>query len=511
MESFLSDRFLPDKAVDLVDEAASRLRLQQESKPEAIDRLEHDILTLEIERAALKRETDPHSKQRLKDIKRKLEEKKTEVKVLTEKWSSEKNMIDVKNKLRAELEQKRAQLLTAQKNADYALVGKLMHGDIPTLEKQLVANEEELERAREKEVEEGVSSHQLLGEAVTATDIAEVISRVTGIPLRTMMKSEKQKLLELETGLKRRVVGQDHALELVSDAVRLNRAGLATGKRPIASFMFLGPTGVGKTELCKALAESLFDTESAIVRIDMSEFMEKHSVSRLIGAPPGYVGYEKGGVLTDAVRTKPYTLVLFDEIEKAHKDVANVLLQVLDEGTLTDSQGRKVDFTNTIVVMTSNLGAHALSEGVDTTSSLLKDQMTTVVMDHFSPEFVNRIDDLVVFNRLTRENMSSIVRIRLKELEMHLKQQDVALDVTDQALEWICDKAYSPTFGARPLQRVMRSDVMKPLSLALLKGDVKPGDTMHIDIGAKADNGQETSLTFTPQHAVEEAAKPTKG
>ncbi|EGD74557.1 ClpB [Salpingoeca rosetta] len=476
-DRYITDRFLPDKAVDLVDEAASRLRLQQESKPESIDSLDHDILTIKIELEALKKEKDEGSRRRRELLNNQLKEKQKEVDELTARWQEERREIEQRNEDRERLDKLRIDLQNAMRRGDYELASKLQYGDIPELEKKVEAHEEEEAQLNHEH------AARLLGEAVTSRDIAEVVSRITGIPVRTMMQSEKEKLLQLEDHLRARVIGQDHALTAVSNAVRLSRAGLASRNRPIASFMFLGPTGVGKTELCKAMAASLFDTEAAMIRIDMSEYMERFSVSRLIGAPPGYVGYEEGGMLTEAVRRRPYSVILLDEFEKAHREVSNLMLQVLDDGHLTDSQGHKVDFTNTIIVMTSNIGADILAGGSDKSSdAMFNDIITKRVREHFSPEFVNRIDELVVFNRLSREDMDAILDIRVKELQYQLEDKDLDLELTPAARTWLCDAGYNPTYGARPLNRVIKQHVMNPLAVKMLDGTFPPKSHIRADV-----------------------------
>lgn len=477
-DRYITDRFLPDKAVDLVDEAASRLRLQQESKPEAIDSLDHDILTIKIELEALKKEKDAASARRRRELEGDLAAKQQQADELTARWQTEKRELEQRNEDRERLDRLRVELQRAMRQGDFERASKLQYSDIPELEKRVEALEQE-----DDEVVEDHDRQRLLHEAVTARDVAEVVSRTTGIPLRTMMQSEKEKLLHLEEHLRARVVGQDHALRAVSDAVRLNRAGLSSHRRPIASFMFLGPTGVGKTELCKAMAAAMFDTESAMIRIDMSEYMERFSVSRLIGAPPGYVGYEEGGMLTEAVRRRPYSVILLDEFEKAHREVSNLMLQVLDDGHLTDSQGHKVDFTNTIIVMTSNLGADVLAAGSqEGNDAVFNDVVANRVREHFSPEFVNRIDELVFFNRLSRENMDAILDIRIKELQQQLAEKDLTVEVSAAARTWLCDAGYNPTYGARPLNRVIKQHVMNPLAKQILEGSFSPKAVVLVEV-----------------------------
>eukprot|EP01147_Barroeca_monosierra_P009657 gene9658-1871_t len=478
-DRYITDRHLPDKAVDLVDEASSRLRLQQESKPEAIDSLDHDILTIKIELEALKKEKDEASIKRREILSKELNEKQREADEFMQRWHAEKGQLETRNEERERLERLRVDLQQAMRRGDYEIASKLQYHDIPELEKKLDAAEREGEEHHDR----------LLGEAVTARDIAEVVSRKTGIPIRTMMQSEKEKLLFLENHLRERVIGQEHALKAVSNAVRLSRAGLAARNHPIASFLFLGPTGVGKTELCKAIASALFDSESAMIRIDMSEYMERFSVSRLIGAPPGYVGYDEGGMLTEAVRRRPYSVILLDEFEKAHREVSNLLLQVLDDGHLTDSQGHKVDFTNTIVVMTSNIGADILAAASDKhheDETIFSNIILNRVRDHFSPEFVNRIDELVLFHRLSRSDMKGILEIRLKELYAQLIEQDLELEVSPEARVWLSDTGYDPTYGARPLNRVIKQHIMNPLAMKILEGYYPPKTTVVVE---KDENG----------------------
>jgi ATP-dependent Clp protease ATP-binding subunit ClpB len=415
---YIGDRYLPDKAIDLVDEAAFCLRLQQESKPEAIDRLEHDILTLRIEQEALKKETDKASLDRRTKVAQRLQDKEVEVAELTKRWHQEKAALDARKNMRERLDQLRVDFERAKRNGDFETASRIQYGEIPELERKL-AEDDAAAKADEAQADDNSGHEQegkLIGESVTASDIASVVARATGIPVNTMLRSERQKLLSMDVTLRSRVVGQDHAIASICQAVQLSRAGLSKGKHPIASFMFMGPTGVGKTELCKAIAKFLFDSEDALVRVDMSEYMERFSISRLIGAPPGYVGYEEGGTLTEAVRRRPYSVVLLDEFEKAHREVSNLMLQVLDDGQLTDSQGRKVDFSNTIVIMTSNIGSQLLAQGGKSSDSQVNAQLMGLVRQHFSPEFLNRIDDVLLFNNLTRENMDGILDIRLKEL-----------------------------------------------------------------------------------------------
>jgi ATP-dependent Clp protease ATP-binding subunit ClpB len=466
---YIADRFLPDKAIDLVDEAAARLRMQVDSKPEELDELDRRIVQLKIEQEALKKETDRASRDRLGKLEGELVELEEKASELTARWKAEKDKIGAAQKLKEEIEKARTDLAIAQRNGDYAEAGRLAYGLIPQLEKSIA----------EAESKEG--SGALVDEVVSADHIAYVVSRWTGVPVDKMLEGEKEKLLKMENELARRVVGQKEAVRAVSTAVRRARAGLQDPNRPIGSFMFLGPTGVGKTELTKALAGFLFDDETALVRIDMSEYMEKHAVSRLIGAPPGYVGYEEGGALTEAVRRRPYQVVLFDEIEKAHPDVFNVLLQVLDDGRLTDGQGRTVDFRNVLIVMTSNLGSEYLvaqKEGED--SSAVKPQVMQTVRAHFRPEFLNRVDEIILFHRLRREDMGAIVDIQFKRLGKLLEDRKIILDLEPKGRAWLSDKGYDAAYGARPLKRTIQKNVQDPLAEMILSGDVGDGETVRI-------------------------------
>jgi ATP-dependent Clp protease ATP-binding subunit ClpB len=468
---YIADRFLPDKAIDLVDEAASRLRMQVDSKPEELDELDRRIIQLKIEQEALKKEQDPASKQRLEKLSSELAGLEEKSAALTARWHAEKDKLGSEQKIKEQLESARNELAQVQRRGEYQRAGELAYGVIPGLEKQLAA----IDAGRG-----GV----LVDEAVTANHIAEVVSRWTGIPVDKMLEGERDKLLKMEDSLAKRVVGQAEAVKAVSTAVRRARAGLQDPNRPIGSFMFLGPTGVGKTELTKALAAFLFDDESALIRIDMSEYMEKHSVARLIGAPPGYVGYEEGGALTEAVRRRPYQVVLFDEIEKAHHDVFNVLLQVLDDGRLTDGQGRTVDFRNVLLVMTSNLGADLLvlqKEGED--SSAVHSEIMQIVRAHFRPEFLNRIDEIILFHRLRRQDMGSIVDIQFARLAKLLEDRKIALDLKPAARAWLADKGYDPAYGARPLKRVIQKNVQDPLAEMILAGEIHDGEHVSLDAG----------------------------
>jgi ATP-dependent Clp protease ATP-binding subunit ClpB len=469
---YISDRFLPDKAIDLMDEAASRLRMQVDSKPEELDEIDRKIMQLQIEREALKKETDAASKDRLQKLEKELTENEERSATLTRNWQAEKKKLASASKLKEELEKARQQLDQAQRRGDFAAAGELAYSKIPGLEKQL------------KEAE-AAGSTKMVEEAVTASHVAQVVSRWTGIPVDKMLEGEREKLLQMEKELGKRVVGQEEAVEAVSTAVRRARAGLQDPNRPIGSFMFLGPTGVGKTELTKALASFLFDDEHAMVRIDMSEYMEKHSVSRLIGAPPGYVGYDEGGALTEAVRRRPYQVVLFDEVEKAHPDVFNVLLQVLDDGRLTDGQGRTVDFKNTLIIMTSNLGSEYLvSLGEDQDVDVVREQVMNVVKGAFRPEFLNRLDEIILFHRLKREHMGAIVDIQLGRLQKLLDDRKITISVSDVARKWLAEKGYDPAYGARPLKRVIQKNVQDPLAEEVLAGRIKDGDTVDIDATA---------------------------
>ncbi|MDB5406030.1 MAG: clpB1 [Rhodospirillales bacterium] len=468
---YITDRFLPDKAIDLMDEAGSRLRMAVDSKPEAIDELDRRIMQLKIEQGALRKEKDEASRDRLERLEKELNELEERSAEMTAQWRAEKDKLAGAQKLKEQLDQTRAELEIAQRKGDWSRAGELTYGIIPELERKL----------KEAEASE---HHRMLDEAVTEAHIAGVVSRWTGVPVDKMLSGERDKLLRMEENLKRRVVGQDEAVTAVSAAIRRARAGLQDPNRPIGSFLFLGPTGVGKTELTKALAEFLFDDESAMIRIDMSEYMEKHSVSRLIGAPPGYVGYDEGGALTEAVRRRPYQVILFDEVEKAHPDVFNVLLQVLDDGRLTDGQGRTVDFRNTLIVLTSNLGSEALAnlpEGADVESARAE------VMEHvrasFRPEFLNRLDEILLFRRLSRADMTGIVVIQLKRLEKLLVDRKITLEIDDAARKWLADAGYDPVYGARPLKRVIQRALQNPLAERILEGGIADGTTVKIGVG----------------------------
>ena len=465
---YIADRFLPDKAIDLVDEAAARLKMQVDSKPDELDSIDREIVRLKIEQEALKKESDPGSKERLKKLEGELISLEKQSADLTARWKSEKDKLSNAQKLKTELDALRVELANAQRKGEYQRAGELAYGRIPELEKKL------------KDVE-GKNAGAVVEEAVTADHVAQIVSRWTGIPVDRMLEGEREKLLKMEGQIGKRVVGQAEAVKAVSTAVRRARAGLQDPNRPIGSFMFLGPTGVGKTELTKALAEFLFDDEAALIRIDMSEYMEKHSVARLIGAPPGYVGYDEGGALTEAVRRRPYQVVLFDEIEKAHPDVFNVLLQVLDDGRLTDGQGRTVDFRNTLIVMTSNLGSEYLvnqAEGEDTEA--VRDQVMADVRSAFRPEFLNRVDEIILFHRLKRENMGRIVDIQMVRLAKLLEDRKITLQLDAKARDWLAEKGYDPAYGARPLKRAIQKAVQDPLAELILSGKIKDGENVVI-------------------------------
>ncbi|HXQ65749.1 MAG TPA: ATP-dependent chaperone ClpB [Alphaproteobacteria bacterium] len=470
---YITDRFLPDKAIDLIDEAASRLRMEVDSKPEEIDELDRRIIQLKIEREALKKETDDASKERLKRLEGELAALESQSAELTARWQAEKEKLASAQQIKAQLDQAKSELETAQRQGNWARAGELLYGVVPELERKLKAAEE-------------VSGQAMLKEEVTAEDVAAVVSRWTGVPVDRMLEGEREKLIHMEESLQKRVVGQDEALTAVANAVRRARAGLQDPNRPLGSFLFLGPTGVGKTELTKALAAFLFDDEAAMVRIDMSEYMEKHSVARLIGAPPGYVGYEEGGSLTEAVRRRPYQVVLFDEIEKAHPDVFNVLLQVLDDGRLTDGQGRTVDFRNTLIVMTSNLGSDILAaqpEGALTEA--VRGAVMEVVRGHFRPEFLNRLDEILLFHRLTRGHMAGIVEIQLARLAKLLAERKITLELDERARNWLAEAGYDPVYGARPLKRVIQRNLQNPLATLILEGKVRDGETVRVSVKGK--------------------------
>ena len=484
---YITDRFLPDKAIDLVDEASARLRMQVDSKPEELDEADRRIMQLKIEEEALKKETDPGSKERLKRLAKELASLEEESKALTQRWQADKSKLSDAQKLKAELEEARNELARVQRSGEYQRAGELTYGKIPELEKKLAAVESK-------------AGDTMMEEAVTPNHIAQVVSRWTGVPVDRMLEGEKEKLLRMEEQLSKRVIGQAEAVKAVSTAIRRARAGLQDPNRPIGSFMFLGPTGVGKTELTKALAAFLFDDENALIRVDMSEYMEKHSVARLIGAPPGYVGYEEGGALTEAVRRRPYQVILFDEIEKAHPDIFNVLLQVLDEGRLTDGQGRTVDFRNTLIIMTSNIGAEflvALGENEDVDK--VRDQVMSLVRANFRPEFLNRVDEIILFHRLKRDQMGAIVDIQVTRLQKLLDERKVVIELSPEARNFLAEKGYDPAYGARPLKRVIQKEVQDPLAGRLLSGEIKDGERIKIGF-AKGE------LTFKAAGAVGRAA-----
>ncbi len=484
---YITDRFLPDKAIDLVDEAAARLRMQVDSKPEELDEIDRRVMQLKIEEQALKKEADPGSKERLKRLTKELASLEEESNALTQRWQAEKSKLSSAQQLKAELDAARVELANVQRKGNYQRAGELMYGKIPELEKKLGAMESK----------EGSAMVQ---EAVTPDNIAQVVSRWTGVPVERMLEGEKEKLLRMEETIGKRVIGQEEAVKAVSTAVRRARAGLQDPNRPIGSFMFLGPTGVGKTELTKALAAFLFDDENALLRIDMSEYMEKHSVARLIGAPPGYVGYEEGGSLTEAVRRRPYQVILFDEIEKAHPDVFNVLLQVLDEGRLTDGQGRTVDFRNTLIVMTSNIGADLLvGLGENEDVEKVRDQVMSLVRANFRPEFLNRVDEIILFHRLRRDQMGAIVDIQVARLQKLLDERKIILELSPEARDFLATLGYDPAYGARPLKRVIQKDLQDPLAGKILSGEIKDGERIKVGLS-------KGELTFSAAAVKERAA-----
>ncbi len=470
---YISDRFLPDKAIDLMDEAASRLRMEVDSKPEELDEIDRKVIQLKIEREALKKEPDAASKIRLDKLEKELVTLEKQSADLTSRWQSEKSQMASVQKLKEQIEEATRNRDVAQREGDLAKAGEIMYGVIPKLQ-------EELKQA------EALTQDAIMKEAVEAEDIASIVSRWTGIPVEKMLEGEREKLLKMEDALRGRVVGQDDALVAISDAVRRARAGLQDPSRPIGSFLFLGPTGVGKTELCKALAEFIFDDEAALLRVDMSEFMEKHAVARLIGAPPGYVGYEEGGVITEAVRRRPYQVMLFDEVEKAHPDVFNILLQVLDDGRLTDGQGRTVDFRNTIIVLTSNLGSDALANAKEGEISVaVREQVMQLVRKAFRPEFLNRLDEIILFKRLAKDSMHAIVDIQITGLAKRLSERHITLTLDDKARDWLAEAGYDPMYGARPLKRVIQRELQNKLAGKLLAGGIKDGSVVKVSAGAE--------------------------
>ncbi len=488
---YITDRFLPDKAIDLMDEAASRLRMQVDSKPEELDEIDRRLIQLKIEREALKKEKDPASKDRLDRIESDIAGLDETSRAMTERWTAEKSKLGAAQKLKEELDAARIELEQAQRKGNLARAGELAYGKIPDLDKKLKAMEST----------DGAATSAMLQEAVTPEHVAQVVARWTGIPVDKMLEGEKEKLLAMEQALAKRVIGQDEPVAAVSTAVRRARAGLQDPNRPIGSFMFLGPTGVGKTELTKALAAYLFDDEHALIRIDMSEYMEKHSVARLIGAPPGYVGYEEGGALTEAVRRRPYQVILFDEIEKAHPDVFNVLLQVLDDGRLTDGQGRTVDFKNTLIILTSNIGAeHLVAAQDDIDFARAKELVLLEVKSRFRPEFINRLDEIILFQRLKREQMAAIVDIQMQRLAKLLADRKITVELSAEARTWLAERGYEPAYGARPLKRVIQKSVQDPLAHAILAGRIKDGDSVTIAVadGELVFNGTAAASTRRP-------------
>ncbi len=484
---YIADRFLPDKAIDLVDEAAARLRMQVDSKPEELDEIDRRIVQLKIEEEALKKETDSGSKERLKRLAKELASLEEESKVLTQRWQAEKSKLSNAQQIKGELDAARVELANVQRKGEYQRAGELTYGKIPELEKKLA------------EIESKAGS-AMVEEAVTPDHVAQVVSRWTGVPVDRMLEGEKDKLLRMEEAIEKRVIGQAEAVKAVSTAVRRARAGLQDPNRPIGSFMFLGPTGVGKTELTKSLAAFLFDDDTALIRMDMSEYMEKHSVARLIGAPPGYVGYEEGGALTEAVRRRPYQVILFDEIEKAHPDVFNVLLQVLDEGRLTDGQGRTVDFRNTLIVMTSNIGAEFLvSLGENDDVDKVREHVMSLVRANFRPEFLNRVDEIILFHRLKRDQMGAIVDIQVARLQKLLEERKISLELSPDARNFLAERGYDPAYGARPLKRVIQKELQDPLAGKLLAGEIKDGERINVGLTKNV-------LTFKSAGAIGRAA-----
>jgi ATP-dependent Clp protease ATP-binding subunit ClpB len=490
---YITDRFLPDKAIDLIDEAASRIRIAIDSLPQEIDELEREILQLEIERQALSRETDTKSKERLEDIERRIADLNEKSSAMKAKWQSEKEEIEKMRTAKEQLEEAKLELERARQQGDLNKAAELQYGRIPEIEKTIASEQERLETLQK----DGV----FLKEEVDEEDVAEVVAKWTGVPVSKMLEGEMQKLVQMEDNLRRRVIGQDEALEAVANAVRRARAGLQDPNRPVGSFIFLGPTGVGKTETARALAEFLFDDERAMVRLDMSEYMEKHAVARMIGAPPGYVGYEEGGQLTEAVRRRPYSVVLFDEIEKAHPDVFNLLLQILDDGRLTDSKGRVVDFKNTVLIMTSNLGSREIQAATENplADRDIRQNVLQVLRDHFKPEFLNRIDDIVVFGQLSKEQIATIIDVQLEKLRRMLEDRGITIELDQSAKDLLVKEGYDPVYGARPLKRAIQTEVQNPLAVRLLKGEIAAGQTVRVS----AENGE---MRFTPVADEQKAA-----
>ena len=477
-DRYICDRFLPDKAIDLIDEAASKLRIEIDSMPADLDTIEREIRQLEIEREALRKETDAASRERLATLERELANVQERAGVMRERWQQEKGAIGALSDVKRRIEETRHEAERAELAADFGRAAELRYGTLAELERALSAEQQRLAELQ--------GERAMLKEEVDEDDVAAVVARWTGIPVSRMLEGETQKLLHIEERLHERIVGQDDAIRAVAAAVRRGRAGLSDPGRPIGSFIFLGPTGVGKTELARALAALLFDSEQAMVRIDMSEYMERHSVSRLVGAPPGYVGYDEGGQLTEAVRRRPYSVLLLDEIEKAHPDVFNILLQLLDDGRLTDGQGRTVDFRNSVVIMTSNIGSHIIAEmpaaADEATHERVRDEVLAVLRQHFRPEFLNRVDDVIAFSRLDRDQLRQVVEIQLGQLRARLSARSITLDVDPSALDLLADEGYDPTYGARPLKRVIQRRLQDPLAMAILEGRLRDGDTAHVEV-----------------------------
>jgi ATP-dependent Clp protease ATP-binding subunit ClpB len=490
---YITDRFLPDKAIDLIDEAASKIKIEIDSRPEVMDRLDRRVIQLKIEREAVKKEKDEASQKRLGLLEEEIHRLEREYADLEEIWKSEKAAVQGSQIIKEEIEQIKVDMEDARRRGDWQGMSEMQYGRLPALEAQL-------KQADKEPSAQAAGRPRLVRTQVGAEEIAEVVSRATGIPVSKMMQGERDKLVNMEDALHKRVIGQHEAIVAVSDAIRRSRAGLSDPNRPYGSFMFLGPTGVGKTELCKALASFLFDTEDSMIRIDMSEFMEKHSVARLIGAPPGYVGYEEGGYLTEAVRRKPYSVILLDEIEKAHPDVFNVLLQVLDDGRMTDGQGRTVDFKNTVIVMTSNLGSHKIQSMEGSDPSVIKLAVMAEVRNHFRPEFINRIDEIVVFHALDEKNIGAIAKVQLKVLEDRLAKMDMGLRISDRALQKIADAGFDPVYGARPLKRAIQQQIENPLSKAILEGRFGPKDIILADVnGSELEFHKEGEVAESPE------------